>query len=399
MSELEDGRNLQIDGKMCQNCFRLFEKASKMILNAHSSEMSRLSAIIGNIQDELTVLRSFVLASKSLPTEVVSFINRCSKIEGFGEYFIESSSFASKQSEPSLPETKELKFKPIPSNQKLLLTTIPEASASNQEKENVYKSQNPIVGSSHNPKQTKTLSILSRESSLEGSASRQKQNRSNSRNSKRKSHLHSANSDKKSTPKRIESELDRKIRELEQEKLAVERHRDTPGDVHESPLVSNLPRHKHFIGNEGGKSLETELTTISNNDDRGVPSRHMEGHNHNSDQNENTNSKGQKSKTVSGTGSGGNSKITSKNIMSLVYKVNTKQKDFEKVQYNMQKPKNGEGKKTSQHQKTSSSISGSFIEESSEYAAGKCAKMKPLALDQLKKSMDNSNLPLGTPHF
>ncbi len=397
--------------RMCPGCFGLFERASALILLAHSKEVSRLAAVQQDIHQAIRSFRDTLQEKlKALP-EVASFFWAVAQVDGFQDLLLDNP-FAMKKKAANTAVDSQLGSKArMPTQNRINLSPIPENRLKSEEKENSFCSPKVPVTSPIKQQLPSTkpqnIQLFSQENSLED-ASNKRRSTSNTSNTRK----HSAQtSDNKQKNAHNISDLDARIQELEREKRIVEKE----AGINDSPALFHQPRKVHPIASKEGKSLETNLsaTEEEKKTNRTLELKpHVEVERDSSVKPSNQNARtDQPSKSVK-----------KKDRIALVYKVNTKQIDFEKYERKKSRaPARRDGTEASLAQKNKSvllvhdaSDSLSLNEDeqlsknlkSLENSSGrdksvqKKLLMKPLQdLEKIKRSIGCSKDHIDTPHF
>jgi len=379
--------------RMCKGCFKLFEKASSLIITAHNNELAKAQ----EVQYELIgIIKDFraALSPKILGVAEVALFFGC--IDGVLDTTMDQKPVKETNSKEELPSNRAKPQQPIPK------APLPPVS---EEKENSLKTV--VDYRSNQPVKTKNA-VFSREASIEDKPSKlSTHHRSMSGNSATLYLTGSALSDKKTTQE--SGELDKRIRELEKEKVLVESKKQSSSPP---PTVFALPR-LNIENPKAMMSVDTAEIDLSILEDHRLVQ--TQGGRSTDDVSSRTTITGnaQAKRVVDPFGK--NSR--KKEMMSLVYKVNTKQIDFDKFdRKRSSKPNTKESQESldrSSRTLTSkvNSHTCSFVNddicatlkadidpsELESHSGALKPLIKPLQnLDKLKKSGDKG---IDTPHF
>lgn len=305
--------------KMCVTCYNLFERASGLILMTHSKEVAKLNSLQKDLHTIIKTFRDSLQSNTRYLAEVETFFLSITRLEGFQDLGLDVSQWMKKKNNNTLVETPEISKNksPLPIANRVNLSPIPEARKRAEEKENTYRSPKQNTKTPLKPQalvNKQNRSLFSQENSLEDpSANLKKINPPDILNYRRQSTPVIESSNKR--PANNASEIDRRINELEKEKMIVEKE----AGFNDSPVVYNLPRNINHVLLKEGKSLETNNT---NTEEERKISRTVERKAQDSIK---------KNEVVVCVERCAPSKSVKKtDRIALVYKVNTKQIDFDK---------------------------------------------------------------------
>lgn len=397
--------------RMCPSCFGLFERASGLILMAHSKEMSRFAIIQKEIYHVVKSFRESLQEKTKAVPEVCSFFWAIGQLDGFQDLVLENP-FAMKKKTTNVAVDANLSSKPRPVNMnRINLSPIPENRLKSEEKENSFRSPrvpvtSPVKQQPAGKQQTNQL--FSQESSLE-EASNRRRSTSNTSNTRKQS---AQTSDNKQKHTHNISDLDARIQELEREKKIVEKE----AAINDSPALFHQPRKVNPAASKEGKSIETNMSVT---EEEKKTNRTLELKPHGElDRDSSVKPSHQNSRQEQPSKS-----VKKKDRIALVYKVNTKQIDFDKYERKKSRvPARRDEPEVSLAQKNKSvllphdasdslslneddqlsknlkSLESSTVRDKS--APPKKVLIKPLEdLDKIKKSIDCSKNHIDTPHF